>query len=150
MADIQTLQVALRSIISIRSKTAEIMKCASDGMTTKHGEEGKEKKFLSELKLQLDTINTQMKDLVFDLFSYFVNDATIVTQMAQIIHLNFASIVSSKSTTETQENLRHSLKERVAQVTFRSTRAKNGTIFNVAGTHSHRESMDHMLYACAL
>lgn len=114
MADIQTLQVALRSIISIRSKTAEIMKCASDGMTTKHGEEGKEKKFLSELKLQLDTINTQMKDLVFDLFSYFVNDATIVTQMAQIIHLNFASIVSSKLTTETQENLRHSLKERVA------------------------------------
>jgi hypothetical protein len=33
-------------------------------MTTKHGEEGKEKKFLSELKLQLDTINTQMKELV--------------------------------------------------------------------------------------
>jgi hypothetical protein len=47
---------------SIRSKTAEMMKCASDGMTTKHGEDGK-KKFLSELKLQLDTINAQMKDM---------------------------------------------------------------------------------------
>ena len=64
MSEIQTLQSSLRSIINIRSKTAEIMKLASDGMTTKHGEEGKEKKFLSELKLQLDTINTQMKDLV--------------------------------------------------------------------------------------
>ena len=64
MTDVQNLQSALRAIINIRAKTAEIMRCASDGMTTKHGEEGKEKKFLSELKMQLDTINTQMKELV--------------------------------------------------------------------------------------
>ena len=64
MTDVQSLQNALRAIISIRSKTAEMMKCSSEGMTTKHGEEGKEKKFLSELKLQLDTINTQLKERV--------------------------------------------------------------------------------------
>ena len=64
MTDVQNLQSALHMIISIRAKTAEIMKCAADGMTTKHGEDGKEMKFLSELKLQLDTITSQMKELV--------------------------------------------------------------------------------------
>jgi len=64
MTDVQSLLSSLVLIKNIRSKTAEMMKCSSEGMTTKHGEEGKEKKFLSELKLQLDTINTQMKELV--------------------------------------------------------------------------------------
>ena len=66
MTDISGLQASLKMIVDIRSRSSEILKCASEGMTAKHGDEGKEKKFLSELKLKLDTINNQIKYVVFN------------------------------------------------------------------------------------
>jgi hypothetical protein len=67
MADLENFQCCLQMIIELRSKTADALKATSEGTTARHGpdNEGKEKKFLSELKLMLDTINSQIK--------YFIN-----------------------------------------------------------------------------
>ena len=52
-------------MVDLRSKTANAIKAASDGTHARHGgeSEGKEKKFLSELKLTMDVVNSQIKEL---------------------------------------------------------------------------------------
>jgi hypothetical protein len=57
------LHSAVRTVATARSKAIDLLKYLANGMTNKHGEEGK-KKFLSEIKLQLDTINNSFKELV--------------------------------------------------------------------------------------
>ena len=57
------LHTAVRTVATARSKAIDLLKYLANGMTNKHGEEGK-KKFLSEIKLQLDTINNSFKELV--------------------------------------------------------------------------------------
>ena len=61
MAELETLQNSLKTIIEIRSRASELWKSVGEGMTSKHGDEDKEKKFLSELKLMLDTIGSKIK-----------------------------------------------------------------------------------------
>ena len=55
----------LQTVVDLRSKTANTIKAASDGTAARHGAEsdGKEKKFLSELKLKMDMVNSQIKYL---------------------------------------------------------------------------------------
>ena len=56
-------QSCLQTVVDLRSKTANAVKAASDGTHARHGAEmeGKEKKFLSELKLTMDVVNSQIK-----------------------------------------------------------------------------------------
>ena len=56
-------QSCLQTVVDLRSKTANAVKTASDGTHARHGAEmeGKEKKFLSELKLTMDVVNSQIK-----------------------------------------------------------------------------------------
>ena len=61
MTELENLQNSLKTIIEIRSRASEIWKSVAEGITSKHGEEDKEKKFLSEFKLMLDTINSKIK-----------------------------------------------------------------------------------------
>lgn len=63
------LHTAVRTVATARSKAIDLLKYLSNGMTNKHGEEGK-KKFLSEIKLQLDTINNNFKELVWKKYMY--------------------------------------------------------------------------------
>jgi len=58
-------QSCLQTVVDLRSKTANAVKTASDGTHARHGAEmeGKEKKFLSELKLTMDVVNSQIKEL---------------------------------------------------------------------------------------
>ena len=63
MADSENFQSCLQTVVDLRSKTANAIKAASDGTHARHGAEmeGKEKKFLSELKLTMDVVNSQIK-----------------------------------------------------------------------------------------
>ena len=61
MTEVENLQNSLKMIIEIRSRASELWKSVAEGMTSKHGDEDKEKKFLSELKLMLDTIGSKIK-----------------------------------------------------------------------------------------
>ena len=61
MTELENLQTSLKTIVEIRSRASELWKSVAEGMTSKLGEEDKEKKFLSELKLMLDTINSKIK-----------------------------------------------------------------------------------------
>lgn len=65
MAELENLHTCLQMVIDIRSQTAEALKGTSEGIVAKHGpdSEGKEKKFLSELKLRLDNIASKIKEL---------------------------------------------------------------------------------------
>ena len=65
MADSENLQSSLQTLLELRSKSNDALKTVGEGMTVKHGpeNEGKEKKFLSEVKLMMDTVNTQLKEL---------------------------------------------------------------------------------------
>lgn len=65
MADSENFQSCLQTVVDLRSKTANAIKAASDGTHARHGAEteGKEKKFLSELKLTMDVVNSQIKEL---------------------------------------------------------------------------------------
>ena len=70
MADSENFQSCLQTVVDLRSKTANAIKAASDGTHARHGAEmeGKEKKFLSELKLTMDVVNSQIKyDFIFKL-----------------------------------------------------------------------------------
>ena len=61
MTEVENLQNSLKTIVEIRSRASELWKSVAEGMTSKHGDDDKEKKFLSELKLMLDTIGTKIK-----------------------------------------------------------------------------------------
>ena len=61
MTEVENLQNSLKMIIEIRSRASELWKSVVEGMTSKHGDDDKEKKFLSELKLMLDTIGSKIK-----------------------------------------------------------------------------------------
>ena len=65
MADTENFQSSLQTVLELRSKSNDAIKTVSEGMTVKHGpeNEGKEKKFLSQVKLMMDTVNSQIKDL---------------------------------------------------------------------------------------
>ena len=70
MADSENFQSCLQTVVDLRSKTANAIKAASDGTHARHGAEmeGKEKKFLSELKLTMDVVNSQIKyEFIFQL-----------------------------------------------------------------------------------
>ena len=70
MADSENFQSCLQTVVDLRSKTANAIKAASDGTHARHGAEmeGKEKKFLSELKLTMDVVNSQIKyEFIFKL-----------------------------------------------------------------------------------
>ena len=51
----ENFQSCLQTVVELRSKTANAIKTASDGT------HGKEKKFLSELKLTMDVVNSHIK-----------------------------------------------------------------------------------------
>ena len=63
MTESESIQSCLQMITDLRSQTSAALKTASDGAVAKHGSDvdGKEKKYLSELKLQNDNINSQIK-----------------------------------------------------------------------------------------
>lgn len=63
MGDVESFQNQLQMVVDLRSKTMDALKATSEGASVKHGPEaeGKEKKFLSELKLTLDTVNSHVK-----------------------------------------------------------------------------------------
>ena len=63
MSEIENFQNCLQSVVELRSKTASALKAASDGTSARHGAEveSKEKKFLSELKLSMDMVQSQLK-----------------------------------------------------------------------------------------
>ena len=71
MADSENFQSCLQTVVDLRSKTANAIKAASDGTHARHGAEmeGKEKKFLSELKLTMDVVNSQIKyEFIFEFY----------------------------------------------------------------------------------
>ena len=72
MTEVENLQNSLKMIIEIRSRASELWKSVAEGMTSKHGDEDKEKKFLSELKLMLDTIGSKIKYSTYQ--SYFFGE----------------------------------------------------------------------------
>ena len=63
MAEFENVQSCLQTVVDLRSKTANAIKAASDGTVSRHGaeSEGKEKKFLSEIKLMMDVVSSQIK-----------------------------------------------------------------------------------------
>ena len=71
MTEVENLQNSLKMIIEIRSRASELWKSVAEGMTSKHGDEDKEKKFLSELKLMLDTIGSKIK---YDCYVLYISD----------------------------------------------------------------------------
>ena len=77
MADSENFQSCLQTVVDLRSKTANAIKAASDGTHARHGAEmeGKEKKFLSELKLTMDVVNSQIKYefILINVLHYKVN-----------------------------------------------------------------------------
>ena len=75
MADSENFQSCLQTVVDLRSKTANAIKAASDGTHARHGAEmeGKEKKFLSELKLTMDVVNSQIKYEYYKVLGYKVN-----------------------------------------------------------------------------
>ena len=74
----ENFQSCLQTVVDLRSKTANAIKAASDGTHARHGSEseGKEKKFLSELKLTMDVVNSQIKS-VFMLVYKSVNSMNV-------------------------------------------------------------------------
>ena len=61
MTELENLQNSLKTIVEIRSRASELWKSVAEGMKSKHGDEDKEKKFLSELKLMIDTVTSKIK-----------------------------------------------------------------------------------------
>ena len=60
MSDLQNLHNALRLITEIRGRTGKLLQGVSDGMTVDHGDELKEKKFVTQMKGLLDSVNSQV------------------------------------------------------------------------------------------
>ncbi|TRY63128.1 hypothetical protein TCAL_11663 [Tigriopus californicus] len=61
--DLQHLHSALRLITEIRARSGKLLQNVADGMAVKHGDENKEKRFLSELKTLLDGVSGQIGEL---------------------------------------------------------------------------------------
>lgn len=61
--DLQHLHNALRLITEIRARSGKLLQNVADGMAVKHGDESKEKRFLSELKTLLDGVSGQIGEL---------------------------------------------------------------------------------------
>jgi hypothetical protein len=58
---LENLQTSLRLVTELRSMSGNLWQTTSDGMGAKHGkEDGREKRFLSELKSLIDGVNTQI------------------------------------------------------------------------------------------
>ena len=65
MGDSENLQSSLQTVLELRAKSNDALKTVGEGTTVKHGpeNEGKEKKFLSEVKLMMDSVSSQIKEL---------------------------------------------------------------------------------------
>jgi len=67
-SDVESLQNSLKLIVEIRSKASELFKTVLEGSGAKDdggggGHQNRETKYLSEVKLRLDTIDTKIKEL---------------------------------------------------------------------------------------
>lgn len=63
MAELDNLQNSLKIIIEIRSRASALWKSVAEGMTSRHGDKDKEKSYMSELTLMLDTVGSKIKEL---------------------------------------------------------------------------------------
>jgi len=63
MNEQENLQNSLVLLGQLRDSSNQVFKTAAEGVKSSHGEEGKEKKFLSQLKGLIDTVGDQMKEV---------------------------------------------------------------------------------------
>ena len=86
MADIENFQNWLQMVVDLRSKASDALKATSEGASARHGSEaeGKDKKYLSELKLMLDNINSQIKYLRIRLENMSVRELRLMIKNLHI------------------------------------------------------------------